>query len=153
MAKKGVYFVGFAHLIGETVKVLADGIVHADVVVDSLGGITLTREAEEVIVGLAYTPILQPMPIEVAGEGGSSKGDIKRIHRVQFELYKTSHCLCGVDSLSLDALELDESLYTGPVRFFFNASPDEQGLVYVSSDEPLPLTVLSMTMKGVTYAQ
>jgi len=153
MAKKGTYFTGLSHLIGETVTLLADGVVHPDVVVDGLGGVTLNWEAEEIIAGLKYTPILQPMPIEAGGEDQAAKGEIKRIHRVHFELYKTGKCQCGVDANSVDDLELDSSLHTGTTQFPFNSSPDEQGIVYVTSDDPLPLTILSMTMKGVTYVQ
>jgi len=153
MAKRGTYFTGLNHLIGETVTVLADGLEHADVVVDSLGGITLTREAEEVIAGLKQTPILQPMPIEAGGEDGAAKGEIKRIHRVQIELYKTGKCQCGVDANSVFDVEIDDSLYSGSIRYEFSGDPDEQGKVYITSDAPLPLTVLSLTMKGVTYAQ
>jgi hypothetical protein len=153
MAKRGRYFTGFAHLIGETLEVLADGVVHDNVVVDSLGGITLTRDAEEVIAGLKQTPILQPMPIEAGGEDMAAKGEIKRIHRVHFELYKTGKIQCGIDANSVSDIELEDSLFTGAVRHYFDSSPDLQGKVYVTSDKPLPLTILSMTMKGVTYVQ
>jgi len=154
MATKGTYFIGFDHMIGDTVSVLADGVIHDDVVVDEYGGITLDREAEEVIVGYPYIPKVEPMPLEAGGEdGGSSRGDIKRIHRVQFELYKTGKCQSGIDADAVDDVELDSSLYSGSARMDFSASPDEQGKVYITTDKPLPLTILSVTMKGVTYAQ
>jgi hypothetical protein len=151
MAVSGTYFIGFDHLIGETVVVLADGYVHANVVVDDDGGITLTREATEVIVGLPYTPKLKTMKIEAGAELGSSQGDIKRIHRALIALYKTGECLAGPDEDTTEELSLEDSLFTGDVVMDFPGNPELQGQVYITSDSPLPLTVLMIGMKGVTY--
>ena len=80
---RGTYFLGFDHLIGETVAILADGLKHDPVVVDSDGAITITRDASEIVAGFANTPILATMNLEAGGEDGeAAQGDVRRFDEV-----------------------------------------------------------------------
>jgi len=149
----GLHFRGFDHLIGETVAVLADGVPHDEVVVDDDGGITLSYNATEVIVGLSYTPILKTLPIEIGGESQSSQGDIKRIHRALISLYKTGKCQAGPDAAGVEDLSLSDTLVTEDVIMRLPSGNDRAGQVYITSDDPLPLSILMIGFKGVSYEQ
>lgn len=60
---------GLDHLEGQSVSIIADGIVQDDEVVVS-GSITLSKAANEVEIGLPYTHKIKPLPPTSAGEGG-----------------------------------------------------------------------------------
>lgn len=52
---------GLDHLEGQTVSILADGVVHANKTVSS-GAVTLDAAASAVEIGLSYTHIVEPLP-------------------------------------------------------------------------------------------
>ena len=64
---------GFDHLEGETVSVLADGFVHADVNVAG-GTVTLTGDANEVVVGKNYENYVTLLHPNVVANGQTSQG-------------------------------------------------------------------------------
>lgn len=64
---------GFGHLEGKTVKVLADGVYQGEQVVTS-GTIELVRTANDVEVGLGYTPLMKLKNPEVGNAAGTSQG-------------------------------------------------------------------------------
>ena len=75
-------FLGFDHLIGYTVQVVADGAVHPDVVVAGDGSITLQKEALEVVAGLAFTPEIESLPAQNNFEGGNTLSHEKRYSKI-----------------------------------------------------------------------
>jgi len=80
---------GLDHLEGETVKVLADGAVHADGVV-SAGSLTLAQAANTVEIGLGFTHVVEPLP-PVASSGGVGKtGGSVRPVAITFRLHQTA---------------------------------------------------------------
>jgi hypothetical protein len=80
---------GLDHLEGETLKVVADGAVHADVVVSS-GSVTLDQPASTVEIGLGFSHIVEPLP-PMSGAGGVGKtGGPVRPVSITFRLYETA---------------------------------------------------------------
>jgi hypothetical protein len=79
---------GLDHLEGKTVSVRADGATQTSKVVTA-GSITLDREAETVIVGLPFTPLIQPTKVEVALQDGSSRGRTFRPVRVILSVHNS----------------------------------------------------------------
>lgn len=80
---------GLEHLVGETVKVLADGALHADVVVQAPGTITLTRSASVVHVGYGYTSKAIPLPLEYGNPAGAGLGRPKGVFHLTLLLVET----------------------------------------------------------------
>jgi len=144
---------GLDHLIGETVSVLADGNVHADVEVDSDGEITLEDYYNVVHAGLNITSTLQPMAIEAGAVAGTSQGKKKRIHRLVVRFYETSGCKAGRDVDHVEEYVFSGSsdmdtpmpLYTGdkPLDGFPGDWESDADMVFVC-DTPLPCTILAI---------
>lgn len=81
-------FAGFDHLEGETVSVVADGLVHADVVVTS-GSITLTDDYSKVKVGLSYETEIQMLHPEFTLRDGTAQGRPLSINKVVLRFQDT----------------------------------------------------------------
>ena len=144
---------GLDHLEGETVAILADGIVQDSKVVSG-GSITLDTAASVVHVGLPYTSELEPLDLQGGAVEGSSQGKNKRIHGISLYLYQSSGGEIGQDSATTERIffteenEYDDEaipLYTG-IKDDFNFAGDWrlEGRVYIKHDDPLPFTVLSI---------
>jgi hypothetical protein len=154
-------YTSFSHLIGQSVDILADGQSVGSQTVDVSGHITLSIAATEVIVGLPYTPLVKTMRLDAGSTLGSAQDAIRRIDRVGIEFYKTSACQVGPDEDTLIDLDFlfgaspgtQIPLFTGryvePIDFL--GDYDREGYVVITSDVPLPLTVLSITMRGVLH--
>ncbi|MEM9469615.1 MAG: hypothetical protein AAF988_05575 [Pseudomonadota bacterium] len=67
---------GLDHLEGQTVSIVADGVVQDDQIVSG-GSVTLDEAASSVEIGLAYTHIIEPLPPVI-----SERGDIGRRTRL-----------------------------------------------------------------------
>lgn len=79
---------GLEHLEGKTVGILADGSPAGSQTVAG-GSITLNVAASEVQIGLAFTPELELMPLELALEDGTSIGAPKSVARVVLRFLNT----------------------------------------------------------------
>lgn len=142
---------GLTWLAGQTVKVLADGSVHADCVVTSGGVITLTRNATVVQVGLGYNSIGKTMRIEAGGADGQAQGKLKRIHRAIFRFFQSvglnvqaTNQPGFVESFRTSADKMDNpvALYTGDKRWAWDGSYELEGQVSWTQSDPLPSNVL-----------
>lgn len=79
---------GLDHLEGKDVAVVADGNVVKNLTV-SAGAITLPRAAEKVTVGLAYTPTVETLDVDVASTAESLKAKEISIAKVVIEVEKS----------------------------------------------------------------
>ena len=84
-------FVGFDHLEGATVRVVADGAAHPDCLVQE-GKIRLERTASDVLAGFSAPWELQPMPVEVAIDTGTLQGRRFRAVEVAVRFHLTGAC-------------------------------------------------------------
>ena len=146
-----------SHLEGETVSVLADGLVHPDVVVNS-GEIVLTRPHVDVVAGLRYDSDMQTLSVEnLQGETLTDKR--KRIKGVTVLVQESRGFFAGSD---FDSLNLRETklragenyndpiaLRTGPVEVLLSSTLDDNGSVAIRNSDPLPLTILSVVPNGI----
>ena len=147
-------FGGFSHLEGETVKVLADGVLHADVVVAG-GNVVVSSAVEEVIAGLPYTAKLNSLDLDSGADFESASGNITRIDRLFLKLFNSFGGKIGQVSTDIEDIEYEitanNPLFSGGIRQMFNATPSEDSRVYIEHSDPLPFNLLVMTMRGVSY--
>lgn len=156
----GTLKAGFSHLIGETIVGLADGYYFEGLTVDGSGNITLPFEATYVIAGLANTPTIEPLRIEAGSQVGSAQGATKRIHKAVIRFYNSIKARIGRDSTHLEtpvfrsptlSEELPTPLFTGDKTVTFPGDYDSDAWVYITSDQPFPLTVAGVMVEGLTY--
>lgn len=144
------------HLEGQTVKVLSDGGVHSDCTVSG-GAITLDSASTFTTVGLGYLRVLETLDVDSGTPFGSGRGSkshvakaiVEVLNSVGFKIGKSSTA-CKTVSFrrTSDLMSIGSPVYTGlkevpPLVGFNNAYK-----VYIEHSEPLPLTILSITLKG-----
>lgn len=141
---------GLSHLEGETVDVFGDGAIQADKTVTS-GEITIATAASVVHVGLNYITNIETMRLSVGTPFQTAQGLLKRINKVTARLYNSMYAKAGPDASNLDTLI---SSYTAgdndtEIRILQGRSTD--GVVYIRSSEPAPLTVLALILDVEIY--
>ena len=146
-------FSGLDHLEDATVTILADGYTVPDRDVIA-GAVSLDSPASKVHVGLPYRSLMRTMRIEAGGEGGVAQGQIKRIHRVTCRFLETVGGLIGPAPDKLDrisfrrpSMPMNQAV---PLTTFDASAPnpsgyETDGYVCVVQDQPLPMTLVSVT--------
>lgn len=144
---------GLSHLEGETVSILVDGAVQPEQQVVS-GMVSWPVAGSKVVVGLPIEADLKTLPfaIEIQGYG---QGRRKNITEVWLRLFESRSVLAGPnpDKLYEVKTRTNESPGTPPALLTGEASlkvsPEWQndGALFIRHDQPLPVTVLSMTME------
>lgn len=144
---------GLSHLEGKTVNILADGAVHPQRVVTG-GAITLDVEASTVHVGLPITADLQSLPLAFEAEG-YGQGRVKNVNQVWLRVYRSSGIFVGPDPNELvEAKQRTTEPYGSPpalkseeIQVTLTPTWSDSGSVYVRQSDPLPLTVVSMSLE------
>lgn len=144
---------GLWHLEGETVQVLADGAVHPSVTV-AAGKITLNRSASVIHIGYSYTAVLETMDLDAGAQAGTSVGAPKRIVRAKTRFYRTLGGKVGRDGTmdqipwrkASDPMDASPPLFTGFKNVDFPAGWEQDAIVRIEHDQPLPCNVLSVTV-------
>lgn len=146
---------GADHLIGETVKVLADGSTRPDAVVDSMGEIEIDPPAICVTIGLRYAARLEPMELEAGSADGTAKGKTQRIEHLVIELDQTGDGLLYGDSFDdltevpgrdvSDDMDTPPTLTDGYTDFLeFEGDYALDDVIALEHDTPLPCTILGI---------
>lgn len=151
-------FSGLGHLEGETVSVLGDGSVHADVVVNS-AKVVLTEYYNKVHIGRPFVSKLMPMKIELQTQTGSARAKKKKISQILFSFYKTLGAEFGTTEGSeiipfrktTDPMGSPPPLFTGEKVQTFPGGYELNGDIYVEQKQPLPMTVRSITARMQIY--
>jgi hypothetical protein len=141
------------HLEGKTVSILADGAVMAQRVVSG-GTVTLDRPATVVHVGLQYDADLQTLPVSLNIEG-FGQGRMKNVNKAWLRVYRSSGIFVGPDSDHLvEAKQRTTETYGVPpelksdeILIVMTPSWASSGQVYIRQSDPLPLTIVSMTLE------
>lgn len=145
---------GLGYLEGRTVTVLADGAVMDDKVVTS-GTITLEAPATKVIVGLRITGDLQTLPVAAQVDGGMAQGRPMNVNRVWLRCYRSSALKAGPDFDHLvtykqrrtEPYGSPPALISDSVEIVLTSNWAQGGQVCVRHDDPLPLTLTSITQE------
>ena len=134
---------GIGHLSGCEVDVCADG--------NSIGplnvsGATLNLGGyyNRVSAGLHYDYVVEPQPVEINTQFGTSVGITKRVEKLTAMLYETIGCKAGTSLNNVQDLiaPLNSELFTGDVSIEFPGDYDTKVLLTFLHDEPLPCTIL-----------
>lgn len=149
---------GLDHLEGETVHILADGAVHPPQVVTD-GAVTLAQPAGLVHVGLPFVSRLQTLRLEAGAQDGTAQGKVARIHEVSVRFWRTLGGKVGFDDdvdiiayrASSDPMNAPPALFTGDKRIKFNRGYTKSPRVTALQDQPLPMTVLCILPRLVTF--
>ncbi len=156
-----------AHLKGETVKVLADGVEFDDAVANaSTGVVTLKLDgtatnASTVQYGLPYTYKLQPMRPDVSGPGGTSHGSKVKVPEMVVSFLNTVAARYGVSDSALKDIDftypdwVNESsitgLFTGDIIVAVDGGFSIDNPLIISDDGPMPCTVRALVPRmGIT---
>ena len=146
---------GLDHLEGAEVSILADGAVHPTRVVAD-GAITLEYPAAVVKIGLAYTSDLKTLPLAMEGAQAAGQGTMKNINKVHLRVSQSSLVKAGptFDRLReyparavTDNYGSPPALRDGELSLSIDPSWNSEGAVCVRQDQPLPLTLTSMTLE------
>jgi len=145
---------GLTHLEGKTVNILADGAVHPQRVVTA-GAITLDQEASKVHVGLPIYADLQTLPIAAQVDGAFAQGRFKNVNKVWVRVYRSSGIFVGPNADHLtEAKQRTTEPYGSPpalkseeISIMVTPSWGDSGQVYLRQYDPLPLSVISMTLE------
>ena len=150
---------GLTHLEGQTVKIMTDGSTHPDKTV-SCAAITLDRPTTYAHVGLGFTSTLKTMRGEKGAQDGTAQGKIKRIHDVTVRFYRSVGAKVGSATTQTDVIPFRSSademnqpvpLYTGDKSVEFDGAYDTDGFVVVQQDQVLPMTVLAIYPRLITF--
>lgn len=152
---------GLDHLEGQTVRIVANGATHPDKVVSS-GAISLDFSATNVHIGLGYSSTLQTMRIDAGGTEGTSQAKTKRIHDVTLRLFRTVGVEVGSSTSELDRIPFRSSadamdsalaLFTGDKEVEFRGGFDTDGFIVVRQSQAMPMTILSIMPRLITFDQ
>jgi len=152
------YCDGLDHLEGETVSILADGIVQDNQeVVDGRIDADDFPNAEEVHIGLAFTSELQPMKPVVSTSIGTSVTSIIGCHRMGMSLLDSAGMKYGTDTGELYEINTDdvsfknksdkEGLFTGVVDVSVDGGYNLDNNIRIVTNAPLPCVVRALIPK------
>ena len=144
---------GLDHLKGETVKILANGAVHAERVVSSGGVITLQYETTKAHIGLGYQGRLKTKRLEVKTGAGTSQGKKKTVYKVVARLFQSMNIKLSGDENDLDRgyfrtthtpAGYPPELFTGDIEIPYKTRNDNDAYIVVANDDPVPFTVVAL---------
>ena len=144
---------GLSWLEGKTVNILADGAVHPQRTVTS-GAIQLDRAYGKVQVGLPIQANAQTLPWAAQLDAAFGQGRYKNVNKVWLRVYRSSGIFVGPDPDNLvEAKQRTNEPYGTPptlkseeIALVISPTWDDAGQVYIRQSDPLPLTLVSMSM-------
>jgi hypothetical protein len=146
---------GLWHLEGQSVSVLTDGGVHPVRTVVG-GSITLEAPASTVQVGLGITADVQTLPVTQETAAAFGQGTTKNVNEIWLRLYQSSGIKAGPSFASLreypqrtaaDNYGAPPGMITGIAQFKLDPSWQADGTVCIRQSNPLPLTLVAMTLE------
>lgn len=147
---------GLDHLEGQSVSIIADGVVLPDQTVTG-GAVTLSEAASEVEIGLPYTHIVEPLPPSALADAGIGRKVrmVEGIYRVQNTSALRLDVGRGLHDITLNQIGEDPILDSPPpqvsgdikVRALGWQVDGTKPLWKIEQSAPLPFTLLSVTME------
>jgi hypothetical protein len=149
---------GLWHLEGETVQVLADGAVEPEQEVTG-GEVQLQANASVVHVGKKYVSDLATLPLTFDQAAAAGQGMLKNVLAAYLRVTDTSLFLAGPNFIDMspnrsrevsDPYDSPPSLKTREERVQIGGDWTPDGQACVRQDQPLPCTVIGMTLEVET---
>jgi hypothetical protein len=149
---------GLSHLEGKTVSILADGaVLPSEVVVG--GSISIERAAVKIHVGLQYFSDLQTLPLTLNIDA-FGQGRVKNINQAWVRVFQSSGLFVGPtsDKLTEAKMRTNEPYGSPPAlrsdEINVNITPTwaQGGQIYIRQADPLPLTIVGITIEAVVGA-
>lgn len=147
-------FSGLNHLEGKTVSILGDGAVFPQQVVTG-GAITLDQPVSTAHVGLQITADIYTLPVATQTDTGFGQGKPKNVNTAWLRVYRSGGIFAGpnVEQLT-EAKQRTTEPYGSPpnlisdvVEIVLDGEWAEDGQVLVRQTDPLPLTLVSLTLE------
>lgn len=146
---------GLGHLEGKTVSILADGAVMPQQVVTG-GQVNIQRPCSVITVGLPYESDLQTLPLALNIDG-FGQGRFKNINKAWLRVFQSSGIFIGPDADNLtEAKQRTTEPYGSPpslksaeILVMLTPSWQANGQVYIRQADPLPLTIVGLTLEAV----
>jgi len=148
---------GLTHLTGQTVTGLIDGKYAGQHVVDATGTVVLPFSGSKIVLGLAFTPQLQTLPLDLGEPTVQSKR--KKLPALTLRVADTLGLRAGtafnttvtMKDLQLGAIpstsngpSLVTDLVVGDVRQILDQLWQEPGVLCIEQDLPYPATILGV---------
>lgn len=147
---------GLNHLEGKTVSILGNGAVFPPKTVVS-GAIHLDEPVTLAHIGLPITADMQTLPMAAQQIEAFGQGRPKNITKAYIRVYNASGILAGPDAAHLKRYkQRTTEAYGSPPRMIteqeveipVDANWNQDGALLIRQTDPLPLTVLSLTLDG-----
>lgn len=144
---------GLTWLEGKSVSILADGAVHPQRIVTG-GTITLDRAVGKAQIGLPITADLQTLPWYAQIDAAFGQGRAKNVNKIWLRVYRSSGIFAGPSASKLtEAKQRTTEPYGSPpalksdeIPLVIDPSWNQSGQVFIRQSDPLPLTLVSMTL-------
>ncbi len=130
-----------AHLNGQTVDVLDDGVVTADQVV--AGGVLPSMPTGTYHIGLNYVSTVKPSKLDIEGMGIILT---KKITKAIVSFYQTLKGKVGVKSSAMQTVDFGTTLFDGVKEVPMADGYDRDGDIIIQQDEPLPMTCRGLVL-------
>ena len=145
---------GLGHLEGQILNILADGAVHPPRQVVG-GSITLDEPAGIVHAGLPIVADIETLPVAAGVDSGYAQGRAKNVNKVWLRVYRSSGIFVGpsTDHLTEAKQRTTEdygqppALKSDEIEIMLTPTWGQSGQVFVRQADPLPLTLVSMTLE------
>lgn len=145
---------GLGHLEGKTVAILGDGAVRPSQVVTG-GSITLDAPASKAQVGLPITADIQTLPLAIQVQG-YGQGRPKNVSTAWLRVFNSLGIKAGPTlndlrefaARTVEGFGSPPNLQTRECEINLEPTWQDSGQVYVRQDQPLPLTIVSLTVEA-----
>lgn len=145
---------GISHLEGEVVNILTDGAVHPQRTVTG-GSITLDYPAGVIQIGLPITADIQTLPLAIEAVPGAGQGRRKNVNKVWLRVNESSGINVGptfarltpAKTRTTEPFGAPPNLITGEIDIPITPTWGQDGSVCIRQSDPLPLTLVSMSME------
>lgn len=145
---------GLAHLEGKTVNILCDGDVHPQRVVTS-GQVTLDYPVSKAQIGLPIMAELKTLPLAMQLDGSFGQGHAKAINKAWLRVYRSGGIFISAGSgKTVEAKLRTTEPYGSPIalkseelEIMIPSSWSSGGQVLIQQRDPLPLTIVSLTLE------
>ena len=142
---------GLGHLEAELVQLISSGVFIGYFTVSSAAITVPSAIYTEYKVGMSYDSTVQPMKLDLEGTGLSVT---KKLNRAVISLHNTIGGKIGPSTSNLSSIvyrkagESGEEFpyFTGDLEISLPGGYSRQGDIVIRQDQPLPMTVLSLTL-------